>query len=70
MRQNKKFVTDEETEETKKTVYDVVEMYLDGHDWIVGDTMTIADFHYISTIASIVVSLKEFYYFARVLHLK
>lgn len=33
-------------------MYDTCEMYLEGNDWIAGDTMTIADFHYISSIAS------------------
>nr|AVC68809.1 glutathione S-transferase 12 [Subpsaltria yangi] len=49
----KKFIAEEDKVEAKRVIYDKVEKFLEGNDWIAGDTMTIADFHYIATIATI-----------------
>lgn len=62
MHHNQKFISDEHREEARQVIYDVPEMYLDGNDWIAGDTMTIADFHYISSIATIKVRSLELLY--------
>lgn len=53
---NKKTIDAENKKEVTEVIYDTVELYLEGSQWIAGDTMTIADFHYISTISTIKVS--------------
>lgn len=50
---NKKFIAEDDKTEAKRVIYDAVEKLLDGNDWIAGDTLTIADFHYIASISTI-----------------
>lgn len=50
---NKKLITEDDKADVKEVIFDTVEKFLEGNDWIVGNTLTIADFHYIACISSI-----------------
>lgn len=53
---HKKKMVDSEDAKCMIACYDIVEKYLDGNQWIAGDTMTIADFSYIAMFISLPVS--------------
>lgn len=52
----KKQTVDAEDAKNMTECYDIVEKYLEGNDWIAGDSMTIADFSYIAMFISLPVS--------------
>lgn len=49
----KKQTVDAEDAKNMTECYDIVEKYLEGNDWIAGDSMTIADFSYIAMFISL-----------------